>query len=406
MQESLDQSLGELVPIKELSDAAQARLAATASAEILAPGAKLKAGERLDRLLYLLVGSLGLVSRGKASRVTSGSARARMPLFADRLTNEFAVAETECVLLNVDRQALGELLDRERTEGFEVTDVELNADEGRIFREIYDATINNRLELPTMPEVALSIQRMADDPDVGIRELMQVIQTDGTVAGALLHAVNSPLFRGAQAITNIRDAVVRLGLKTTSMLATNIAMRQAFHGKSPLIKRRMGELWEHSVNVSAIAYVLARRTRKLEPDRALLAGLMHDIGVIPILRHMEEQGLEPSADAMESTISRLHAMTGVLVMSYWGMDAEMVTVVEEADNWMRDAADTPDYCDLVIVSQLLSYRDTPRMATLPRPDQTPAFRKLDLGRLDEDMNPAIIQEAREELDAIKHILSA
>jgi hypothetical protein len=49
---------------------------------------------------------------------------------------------------------------------------------------------------------------------------------------------------------------------------------------------------------------------------------MHDIGVIPILRHMEEQGLEPSAEAMESTISKLHAMTGVLVMNYWGMDPE------------------------------------------------------------------------------------
>jgi HD-like signal output (HDOD) protein len=114
-----------------------------------------------------------------------------------------------------------------------------------------------------MPEVALSIQRMADDPDVGIPELTKVIQMDGTVAGALLHAVQQPPLPGRQAITNIRDAVVRLGLKTTSMLATNIAMRQTFHGKSPLIKRRMGQLWEHSVNVSAIAYVLARKTRKL-----------------------------------------------------------------------------------------------------------------------------------------------
>lgn len=406
MTQPLEQISSELVPLKELSDAGRARLIAAAGREDLPAGRKINGSDRTGQLLYLIDGSLGLVSRGQAVRVTPDSPRARLPLFPDRVTNEFAVAETGCSLLCIDKAAFGELLNEERTAGFEVNDVEISSDEGRIFQDIYEATMARKLELPPMPEVAVRIQRLTDDPDVGIQELTRLIQMDAAVAGALLHATNSPLYRGAKAITNIRDAVVRLGLKTTRMLATNLAMRQTFQSESPEIRERMRQLWEHSVNVSAIAYVLARKNRRFDPERALLVGLMHDIGVIPILKYMEQQKLSLSPEAMESTIAKLHAMTGVLVMNFWGMDPEMVTVVEEADNWMRDGGDAPDYCDLVIVSQLLSYMNTPRMETVPRPDQVPAFAKLDIGELDEDMNLAILDEARDELEAIRHVLNA
>ena len=406
MTEPLDQTTREFVPLKELSDAGRSRLLADAQREALPPGRKINGSDRQHELLYLLDGSMGLVSGGQAIRLTSESPRAREPLFAERVTNEFAVAETECSVLRIDRAAFSQALTDERTAGFEVNDVEISADEGRIFQEIYEATMARKLELPPMPEVAIRIQHLSADPDVGIQELTKVIQMDAAVAGALLHATNSPLYRGAKTINNIRDAVVRLGLRTTRMLATNIALRQAFKATSPVVAERMRQLWEHSVNVSAIAYVLARKSRRFDPERALLVGLMHDIGVIPILKYMDQQNLNPTSEALESTITKLHAMTGVLVMNFWGMDPELVTVVEEADNWMRDAGAEPDYCDLVIVSQLLSYINTPRMAELPRPDQVPAFRKLNLGELDEDMNLAILDEARDELEAIRNVLNA
>jgi HD-like signal output (HDOD) protein len=406
MTEPLEQTTREFVPLKELSEAGRGRLLAEARQEALPAGKKINGSDRRGEFLYLIDGSLGLVSGGQAIRVTPASPRSLEPLFPERATNEFAVAEAQSTLLCIDRSAFSDALNEERTSGFEVNDVEISADEGRIFQEIYEATQARKLELPPMPEVAIRIQRLSSDPDVGIPELTKVIQMDAAVAGALLHATNSPLYRGAKAITNIRDAVVRLGLKTTRMLATNIAMRQTFEAKSPAVKERMRQLWEHSVNVSAIAYVLARKNRRFDPERALLVGLMHDIGVIPILKYMEQQNLNPSSEALDSTIAKLHAMTGVLVMNFWGMDPELVSVVEEADNWMRDAGETPDYCDLVIVSQLLSYTNTPRMAELPRPDQVPAFRKLDLGELDEDMNLAILDEARDELEAIKNVLNA
>ncbi|WP_018953243.1 HDOD domain-containing protein [Thioalkalivibrio sulfidiphilus] len=406
MTQSLEQIASEFVPLKELSEQGRAALLQQAVQDTLAAGAKINATDHREHLVYLLEGSLGLVSQGKANRVTADAPRARLPLFPERISNEFAVAESTCRLLVIDKAAFGDRLNDERTAGFEVNDVEINADEGRIFQEIYEATLNNRLELPPMPEVAIRIQRMADDPDVGIPELTKVVQMDAAVAGALLHATNSPLYRGAQPITNIRDAVVRLGLKTTRMLATNIAMRQTFKADSSLVKERMRQLWEHSVNVSAIAYVLARKSRKFDPERALLAGLMHDIGVIPILKYMENQGTKLSPEALESTLFKLHGMTGVLVMNYWGMDPELVTVAEEADNWMRDTGEKPDYCDLVIVSQLLSYLNTPRMASLPDPNQVPAFKKMDIGSVDADMNLAILDEVRDELEAIKHVLNA
>lgn len=397
--------LKPLSPIRELSEAGLEQLRQQVQTRGLRAGAKFSPADDRDHLLYLAAGTVNLVRRGTPTSVDSRSTRAHLPLFSERGQGEFAVAETDCVLLCIDKAAFARLLNAERTRGFEVEDTETTTEEAAILQRVYEATTGNRLELPTMPEVAMSIQRLTHDPDAGIHELTQVIQTDPSVAGALIHATNSPVYRSTKRITNIRDAVVRLGFRTTERLAFNLAMRHTFSGGPSAVRQRMNQLWHHSVDVSAIAHVLARHVRGFEPERAQLAGLMHRIGAIPILHHVARQGLEEvSPAALETTITKLHSLTGVMVMNYWGMDPEMVTVAEQSDRWQRDPAPEPDYCDLILVSQLLKQGQRGEGHNLPRPDQVPAFAKLGLGPLDEDMNLAVLREAEEEMAIIRQVL--
>lgn len=396
--------LKPLSPIRELSEAGLEQLRQQVQTRGLRAGAKFSPADDRDHLLYLAAGTVNLVRRGTPTSVDSRSTRAHLPLFSERGQGEFAVAETDCVLLCVDKEAFARLLNAERTRGFEVEDTETTTEEAAILQRVYEATTRNRLELPTMPEVAMSIQRLTRDPDAGIDQLTQVIQTDPSVAGALIHATNSPVYRSTKRITNIREAVVRLGFRTTERLAFNLAMRHTFSGGPPAVRQRMNHLWQHSVDVSAIAHVLARHVRGFEPERAQLAGLMHRIGAIPILHHVARQGLEVSPAALEATIDKLHPLTGVMVMNYWGMDPEMVTVAEQSERWQRDPAPEPDYCDLIIVSQLLRQGRQGGGQDLPRPDQVPAFAKLGLGPLEEDMNLAVLREAEEEMAIIRQVL--
>lgn len=293
----------------------------------------------------------------------------------------------------------------EQLKGYDVVDVQVTDIQNELFQQVFQAYNHGKLDLPTMPEVAVKIIKVADDPNANLAELAKIVQLDPTVAGSIMQAANSPLYLGSRPIDNIKNAVVRLGLKTTRNLATSIALRDTFKVKSMKVKQRMQELWEHSVNISTLSYIIARNHRGFDPERALMAGLLHDVGAIPILNHIDKQKLELSNDELEDAIIKLRAIVGTLVIDNWGMDAELVTVVEEAELWNRDSTPTADYCDIVVVAQLYEAQQSSKATSLPLLEEIPAYRKLTLGQMDEEKQLQIIEDAQEEIASIKQILN-
>lgn len=295
--------------------------------------------------------------------------------------------------------------DSDQLKGFDVVDVQVTDTESELFQQVFHAYHNGKLALPTMPEVAMKIIKLADDPDAKLTEIAKIVQLEPTVAGSVIQAANSPMYLGSRPVDNIKNAVVRLGLKITRNLATSIALRDTFQVKSQHIKQRMQTLWEHSVNISTLSFVIARKQRGFDPERALMAGLLHDIGIIPILNHVDKNKLDLSADELEGTIANLRAMVGMLVIDYWRLDSEMATVVEQAEDWFRDPAPEPDYCDIVMIAQLYEAQKSALAATLPALNEVPAYRKLALGELDEENQLQIVKDAEEEISSIKQVLT-
>ena len=401
-----DQILDKLVPINELSPPGRARLSETVQFSSLKPGQVLAAPDFSSWYVYLLEGRMKVVENADdgASTLLADSPRALEPLFADDQSRAKAVTLSQCRIVRFERQLFDTLLNEEQLSSYEVEDVQVSDAEGDLFKQVYDAYTQGKLKLPTMPEVAMKIARIADDPEAGIPEISKIIQTDPTVAGSIIQAANSPLYRGTKPIDNIKNAVIRLGLKITRNLASSIALRETFQVKSPEIRDRMKTLWEHSVNISALSYVIAQELKGFDPERALMAGLLHDIGVIPILFYIEQNKLSLQPDDIEATVQKLRGMLGVLVINYWGLDQELVTVAEECENWSRDSGPEVDYCDIVLVSQLYDALNTPRANILPKLDEVPAYRKLNFGDVEDEHNLQIMQNAEKEVASIKQLL--
>ena len=403
-----DQFLDNIAPLNELTPPGRSRLGEKAQFSSLKPGQLLNAPDLSKWYIYILDGSMKLAEDGAEGAITlsADSQRAREPLFAEQQVQAKAVTLSQCRIVRFERELFDTLLNEERLDGYEVEDVQVSDTEGVLFKQVYDAYSQGSLKLPTMPEVAMKIARIADDPEAGIPEIAKIIQTDPTVAGSVIQAANSPLYRSTKPIDSIKNAVVRLGLKITRNLASSIAMRETFQVKSPVIRERTKTLWEHSVNISALSYVIAQELKGLDPERALMAGLLHDIGVIPILYYIEQNKLSLEPQDIDNTIQKLRGMLGVLVINYWGMDQELVTVAEECENWSRDSGPDVDYCDIVLVSQLYDAIDTPRADTLPKFDEVPAYRKLNFGDEGGEHNLQIIQNAEKEIASIKQLLQA
>jgi HD-like signal output (HDOD) protein len=125
--------------------------------------------------------------------------------------------------------------------------------------ELLNDLNNGTLALPTLPEVALHVRDVVDDPEASATDLSEVIITDAALATRLLKVANSPLYRGRVEVDTIQMAVSRLGLKLLRSLVSCLVMKQMFQATSRNLDDRLHNLWEHTTDVSAICQVLARK---------------------------------------------------------------------------------------------------------------------------------------------------
>ncbi len=235
---------------------------------------------------------------------------------------------------------------------------------------------SGRLDLPTLPEVALRVRDAVEDESTSAGEVADAIASDTALSARLLQIVNSPLYRGRQPIDNLRTAVARLGYAQVRNLVTSLAMRQMFQATDEILDRYLWELWEHSVEVASISATLAR-SAGLPRDQAMLAGLIHDVGALPILARAEE---EPALLADEAllgqTLRALHTGVGAGMLRAWDFPEPLVAVAAEHEDLQRDPGGPADLVDLVIAANLQSRLGRPHPLGSVDWATVPAFARL------------------------------
>jgi len=264
---------------------------------------------------------------------------------------------------------------------------------------------NNRVVLPALPEVALRTRKVLESGQVDSTQIAKVISADVVLSTRLLRVANSPLYRTSQQIEDIKTAVTRLGTTNVRSLVTSLATEQLFQNElaSPLKKRMLAQYAEHSVRVAAIAHVLADRYTSLEPDDAMLAGVIHDIGKLPIIEYSEcLPDLTSDERKFSKVIEVLHSRVGGLILKAWKFPKELVDVAAEHENLRRDEKMDADYTDVVLIANLLSHIGTDHSSTKLDWSQIPAFRRL---ALTPEESIDAIRDAREEITELERLLA-
>lgn len=217
--------------------------------------------------------------------------------------------------------------------------------------DLIAAIESDKLILPTLPEAALQVREIAESEDSSIADLVKVISNDIALSARIIQVCNSPLFRGNRAIENLNMAVSRLGMAYTSNLAMGLAMQQMFQATSDMIDKRLRATWQTSTEVAGVCHVLAQHYTKLKPDQATLAGLVHLIGVLPILRYVEDEELQISSIMLDNVIEELHPRIGAAILKKWNFPKDLQNVPLEFASFQREVP-TADYADLVMIANL------------------------------------------------------
>lgn len=159
-----------------------------------------------------------------------------------------------------------------------------------ILKTIAEQAGQGKLSFPTSTDVALRVMRTLDDPDCHIEVAARLVQAEPLLAARVVALANSVTFnRAGREISDIRQAVSRLGFRTLRALASAVVTRQMTGQQNdPASRKLAAQLWEHTAHVAALAHVLARQVTRLDPETALFAGIVHEVGGFYLLSRAKD----------------------------------------------------------------------------------------------------------------------
>lgn len=152
-------------------------------------------------------------------------------------------------------------------------------DRAELFRRIAAEADRGELVFPTHAEVGLRIKRALDDPDCSTEHAAKLIQAEPLLAARVVAVANSVAYnRSGREISDVRQAVARLGFRTLRSLTMSMLVKQmSGQPGSPEHKVLAQQLWEHTAHVAALSQVIARRVTRQDPETALFTGILHEV---------------------------------------------------------------------------------------------------------------------------------
>jgi HD-like signal output (HDOD) protein len=260
------------------------------------------------------------------------------------------------------------------------------------------------LDLPSFPEVAARVRRILSDPKSTLEQVVRVVGSEPALAARLLRISNSAsLNRSGRSVTDLRSAINRIGYNMVRSASISFSMAQVRKsGKLAGLERHLNDLWQRSTMVAAFAYVLARDCTQVNPDEALLTGMMHAIGKLYVLtRVIDHPELFASEATLNVIIEDWHASIGKAILENWDLSEAMAQAVGDQSDVSRGGEGPADLTDVIVVAIIMaSYPEDVAGLELALNDVGAARR---LG-LDSGKTQAVLRDSAAEVSALSQAL--
>ena len=270
----------------------------------------------------------------------------------------------------------------------------------RFMRDISEELASGSITFPTSMDASLRIRRMIDDPDIGLEVLAKAIVAEPLLSSKLVRLANSAAFRtGGPAVADVKTAALRVGVARIRTLAIAVAVDQMVQARQMApVKLLARQLWEHSVNVAALAFVLTRKLTGLNPDTALYAGIVHDIGQFYLLSRVADypELLDGSND-LSALMFDIHKSVGHAVLESLGTPDEIVKAVDDHDIY-GSGFPPGSLGDVLFIANQMAEAPNPFVVTDEYSRQV--MRDAAVFGWDRSMVDAVVEESRAEMESI------
>jgi HD-like signal output (HDOD) protein len=159
-----------------------------------------------------------------------------------------------------------------------------------IFRKIATEAGKGELNFPANVNASLKLQQALDDPDCHVDAAAKMVMMEPLLSARTVALANSVAYNRSRVdIVNVKAAVSRLGFRTLKTMVASVIVRQLNSGiTDPTLKAKAAQLWEHTAHVAALAQVIAKRITKVDPETAMFAAIVHEVGGFYLISRAEE----------------------------------------------------------------------------------------------------------------------
>lgn len=199
-------------------------------------------------------------------------------------------------------------------------------------------TLQRVTSIATLPAIAARIMQVADDPHATSDDLDELLSSDPALASRVLKVVNSAFYGRAGRVASTSTAIQMLGVTAIRNVAVAASLTRMFSSVRGLSGFDAPSLWLHSVAVGAAARHLAQRTGLVPPEEAMLAGLLHDLGILvevqvwlpeftAVLAAVAADPTLEFSDAESSIIGASHEAIGEALCRQWHFPESLAMAV-------------------------------------------------------------------------------
>lgn len=272
----------------------------------------------------------------------------------------------------------------------------------KIINLIYRELENDSLILPTLSNVANEIRNAFNNqPNFSAQSIATIIKSDPALSARLIQVSNSSLYsRGERQQSSIDEAIVILGNVNTVKLITTFAVKQAFTPSNSSLEKQFKNILEQTLSIAATCRGMTLFAPSLDPEEAMLAGLVFQIGKLPVLKFYEDSKIDLPEDELDQVLVETHPHIGQIILQKWGFPADLAKVPIEYLNFTEKNNVDISYSDIVTVAYLQNCAGSFHPHSNIDWSTVPAFEKLGLSSDLSDQDDDVTQEIEAALAAL------
>jgi HD-like signal output (HDOD) protein len=224
------------------------------------------------------------------------------------------------------------------------------------------------LRLAGLSTTAIKVLRTCNEPNTCANDLNRVISLDPVLTGRVLQLINSAYYCLPSKVNSLTRAIILLGINTVKNLVLSFAIFESFSQRDSFRAFSADEFWTHSLSTAAAAKLLAvgRGVPLSEREDFFVAGLMHDIGKIPLNYLFPEAYREAAVISSDSgrgmcfgedtRIGVDHCRVGHLIARKWQLSPTLTAALSGHHAAGDGVTDVLDLADVVALADALAHR--------------------------------------------------